>query len=110
MTTRSCLYEGVVRHRRSTPAPHAFRSRLYMLYVDLGELPGLFQRRWLWSVDRPNLAWFRRADHLGPADCPLSECVRAVIAERTGVRSSGPIRLLTTFRHVGFTMNPISFY
>ena len=36
--TASCLYEGVVRHRRRTPAPHEFRSRLYMLYVDLDEL------------------------------------------------------------------------
>lgn len=110
MTSSSCLYEGVVRHRRRTPAPHAFRSRLYMLYVDLDELPVLFRRRWLWSADRANVAWFRRADHLGPADRQLSECVRELIAERTGVRPSGRIRLLTNFRHGGFTMNPISLY
>lgn len=110
MTISSCLYEGVVRHRRRTPAPHAFRSRLCMLYVDLDELPALFQRRWLWSADRPNFAWFRRADHLGPADRLLSECVRDLVAARTGFRPSGPIRLLTNFRHGGFTMNPISLY
>jgi len=110
MTTASCLYEGVVRHRRRAPAPHAFTYGLYLLYVDLEELPGLFRRRWLWSARRLNLAWFRRADHLGPAGRPLAECVRSRVAERTGIRPEGPIRLLTNFRYCGFVMNPISLY
>lgn len=110
MTSGSCLYEGVVRHRRCAPVPHSFCYRLYMLYVDLDELPGLFRRRWLWSANRPNLAWFRRADHLGAADRPLSDCVRDLVAARTGARPSGPVRLLTSFRHGGFAMNPISLY
>lgn len=110
MTARSCLYEGMVQHRRRAPAPHEFRYRLYMLYVDLDELPDLFQRRWLWSADQPNLAWFRRADHLGPHDRPLTDCVRDLVAGSTGVRPGGPVCLLTNLRHAGFTMNPISLY
>lgn len=110
MTTASCLYEGEVRHRRRAPVPHAFRYRLYMLYVDLDELSGLFRRRWLWSASRPNLAWFRREDHIGPAERPLAECVRDLVAERTGFRPEGPIRLLTQFRHCAFALNPISLY
>jgi len=110
MNASSGLYEGIVRHRRRAPAPHDFRYRLYMLYVDLDELPGLFRGRWLWSADRPNLAWFRRADHLGPPDRPLAECVRDFVAERCGRRPDGPVRILTNFRHVGFAMNPISLY
>jgi DUF1365 family protein len=110
MTTASCLYEGTVRHRRRAPVPHEFRYRLWMLYVDLDELPRLFARRWLWSADRPNLVWFRRADHLGPAKRPLADCVRELVAEHTRRRPDGPIRLLTNFRHGGFVMNPISVY
>jgi len=110
MTLASCIYEGRVRHRRFVPRRHEFQQRVFLLYLDLDELPRLFQHRWLWSADRPNLAWFRRADHLGPADKPLAESVRDLVEERHGVRPAGPIRLLTQLRHAGFAMNPISLY
>jgi DUF1365 family protein len=110
MSLKSCIYEGEVRHRRFRPIGHEFRNRLFMLYVDLEELPTLFCRRWLWSTDRMNLAWFRRSDHLGPASQPLAESVRKLVAARTGCWPTGPIRLLTHFRYFGFAMNPISLY
>ena len=34
----SCIYEGWVRHRRHAPHAHAFRYKMYMLYLDLAEL------------------------------------------------------------------------
>jgi DUF1365 family protein len=110
MSLHSAIYEGEVRHRRDGPVRHAFRYRLFMLYVDLDELPSLFSRRWFWSTKGPNLAWFRRGDHLGPAEQPLAESVRDLVAARTGQRPSGAIRLLTHFRYFGFAMNPISMY
>jgi DUF1365 family protein len=110
MTLESGLYEGVIRHRRFGPIPHRFEYRLFLLYVDLAELPGLFSRRWFWSASRPNLAWFRRRDHLGPPDQPLEESVRDLVESRLGERPAGPIRLLTHFRYAGFQMNPVSFY
>ncbi len=106
----SCLYEGSVEHRRFRPRPHAFRKRLYMVYLDLAELDLVFRRRWLWSVRQPALAWFRRADHLGPPERSLESCVRDLVEERTGRRPLGPIRLLTQLRHLGYLMNPVSFY
>jgi len=81
-----------------------------MLYVDLDELPTLFGRRWLWSSDAPNFAWFRRGDHLGPANQPLVESVRDLVMVRTASRPAGPVRLLTSFRYLGFAMNPLSLY
>lgn len=110
MTIASCLYEGEVRHRRYTPRPHAFRYSLFLLYIDLSELPTLFQGRWFWSADRANLAWFKRSDYLGPSNQPLDESVRDLVAERLGWRPVGPIRLLTHFRYFGLQMNPVSFY
>lgn len=110
MTTASCLYEGEVRHCRFTPILHKFRYRLFLLYIDLDELPKLFQGRWLWSLKRPNVAWFRRADHLGPATQPLADSVRDLVEARLGWRPAGPVRLLTHFRYFGFQMNPVSFF
>lgn len=106
----SCLYRGAVRHRRREPVVHDFRTSLFMLYLDLDELPAVFDGRWLWSARRPNLAWFRRADYLGDPRQPLDAAVRDLVAARTGVRPTGPIRLLTHLRYFGFVMNPVSFY
>jgi DUF1365 family protein len=80
------------------------------MYVDLDELPTLFDRFWLWSARRFNLAWFRREDHMGDKAQPLVEVVRDRIEEATGKRPAGPIRLLTHFRYLGFGFNPVSFY
>jgi len=106
----SCLYRGTVRHRRLRPVPHAFRYELFMLYLDLAELPHVYDGRWLWSTRRPALAWFRRADHLGDPAQPLDAAVRDLVAARTGRRPAGPIRLLTHLRYFGYVMNPVSFY
>jgi DUF1365 family protein len=99
-----------VRHRRFSPAPHAFRYRLFMLYLDLGELPGLFDGRLLWSARRPAPAWFRRADYLGDSNVALEDAVRSLVADRTGSSPRGPIRLLTHLRYFGYVQNPVSFY
>ena len=106
----SCIYEGRVRHTRTRPVLHGFSYRLFMMYLDLDELPRLFRRRWLWSARRPALARFRREDHLGPADQPLAEAVRDLVVRETGRRPDGPIRLLTNLRYFGYGFNPVSFY
>jgi DUF1365 family protein len=95
---------------RRLPIAHAFSFPLFMVYLDLEELPALFEKRWLWSMRRPALAWFRRADHLGDPERPLDSCVRDLVEQRTGRRPLGPIRLLTHLRYAGIAMNPVSFY
>lgn len=107
---KSCLYEGVVRHRRATPVVHEFQYRLFLAYVDLAELEELFGRPGLWSLRRPAIARFRREDHLGDPAQSLDRSVRDFVETRTGWRPAGPIRLLTSFRYFGFLMNPVSFY
>lgn len=106
----SAVYEGVVRHRRLTPHPHAFEYRLAQLYLDLDEIDRLFKQRWLWSDERGNVAQFRRADYLGPAELTLAEAVRRSVEKATGQRPLGPIRLLCHLRYFGFVFNPVSFY
>ena len=107
---RSCLYEGTVWHHRFTPIEHSFRYRLFLVYVDLDELDALFGRFGFWSTRWPALARFRRADHLGDPDRPLTDCVRDLVEKQTGHRPAGPICLLTSFRYFGFAMNPVCFY
>lgn len=110
MNAGGFLYEGEVRHRRLAPVLHEFRYALFMLYVDVDRVAETFRGRLFWSTTRPNVARFRRSDYLGPADRPLSECVRDLVEERIGRRPAGPVRLLTHFRYFGIAMNPLSLY
>lgn len=110
MIQSSCAYEGVVRHRRRSPVEHAFRYRLFMLYLDLDELDAVFARRLLWSTTRPAWVRWRRSDYPGEPSQPLASWVRDLVAERTGERPLGPVRLLTHLRCGGRGFNPISIY
>jgi DUF1365 family protein len=106
----SAIYEGSVRHRRFTPVRNEFTYRLFMMYLDLAELAEVFRGRLLWSTDRFNLACLCRRDHLGDPAVSLAEAVRRLVLERTGVRPTGPIRLLTHLRYFGHCFNPVSFF
>ncbi|MET0282547.1 MAG: DUF1365 domain-containing protein [Steroidobacteraceae bacterium] len=106
----SAVYEGAVTHCRRLPRAHAFRYRIAQLYIDLDELDAVFADRWLWSVNRRNLAEWRRTDYLGPAVQPLAEAVRARVRATLGATPGGPIRVLTHLRYVGHVFNPVTFY
>jgi uncharacterized protein len=83
---------------------------LRMAYLDLDELPELFDGHALWSARRPALAWFRRRDYVGDPRAPLRIAVTQLVRERTGIALDGPIRLLTHMRYFGHCFNPVSFY
>lgn len=106
----SALYVGHVRHRRARPHAHAFRYRMAQLYVDLDELPTLLKGRWLWSLERRNLASFHRSDYLGDPAKPLKQAVYDCVEGATGIRPTGPVRLLAHWRYLGYCFNPVSFY
>ncbi|NNE05796.1 MAG: DUF1365 domain-containing protein, partial [Xanthomonadales bacterium] len=87
-----------------------FNYRMFMVYLDLSELDSVFDGRWLWSTTRRALARFRREHHMGDPSVPLDEAVRDLVADQTGRRPQGPIRLLTHLSYFGYCFNPVSFY
>jgi DUF1365 family protein len=107
---QSCLYEGLIRHRRFVPRERRFSYRLFFAYLDLDELDEVFAGRLCWSTRRLALAQFRRADHFGDPRLPLADVVRSLVLHETGTRPSGPIRLLTGLASAGYGFNPISLY
>jgi uncharacterized protein len=106
----SAVYEGWIRHRRFRPVGHSFRYRLFLMYLDLEELPALFDRFPLFSARRPAPARFHRADFMGDPARPLAECALDEVEESTGARPGGPVRLLAGLRYFGHCFNPVSFY
>lgn len=106
---QSCLYRGYVRHRRTSP-DHRFRYASSWAFLDLGEVDAILRRSWLLSGRRFAPACYRRSDHFGKAESPLSETVRGFVQEQTGIMVSGPIRLLTQLRHFGLYFSPVNLF
>ena len=107
---KSCTYTGYIKHGRYAPVRNIFQYRLFMIFLDLAELEEVFQNRWLWSIDRFNLAYLRRKDHIGDPKKPLEKAVQDLVEQKTGALPQGPIRVLTHLRYFGHCFNPATFY
>lgn len=106
----SAIYEGRIRHRRFEPVEREFDYRIFMVYLDLDELPEALSVHPLWSARRRSPARFKRSDYLGPAGRPLKEAVLDKVENRCGKRPEGPVRMLTHLRYFGVCFNPVTFY
>jgi len=108
----SAIYEGVVRHRRFEPRPHALSYRLYMLALDLDELDTVFEGagRCLWSVGRLNVACLLRKDHFGDPGKSIKQAVLDAVENESGKRPGGRVVMLAHLRIFGYVMNPATFF
>jgi DUF1365 family protein len=105
----SAIYRGTLAHARRTPRPHAFSYDVWLLYLDLDQLPALLVGPGPLRAGRFGLLTFRREDYLG-GQGDLAEAARARVEAALGIRPAGPVRLLTQVRSLGRTFNPVSFY
>lgn len=106
----SCIYIGQISHRRMLPKAHAFQYDVFMMYLDLDELPQLFNHDQFWSYQTPNLAYFRRSDYYGDAGQPLKSEILKLVKDRLNQSIKGKVCLLTNMRYFGTCFNPVSFY
>ena len=80
----SAIYRGYLRHRRFHPHTHKFVYQVFMMYLDLDELPEVLEISPLWSQKSWRPARFERRDYLGDPELPLDQAVRQRIADATG--------------------------
>lgn len=106
----SAIFEGLVTHHRFQPKPHGFRYKVFMMYLDLDELPDLFTHFKNWSYATKNWAWFKRSDYYGNPNISLKQEISELVKKATGSAPRGNIRLLTNMRYFGHCFNPVSFY
>ena len=134
MTSR--LYECQVTHARFIPRRHRFSYRIFMLAVDLDELPALDRRLRLFSHNRRGLYSFREADYL-PLTEPAHNSIAPAPSLSPAAADSAPaltgaslktralallaargiplpattrVELVTLPRIIGYLFNPVSFY
>ncbi len=109
MSVASAIYQGRVTHARRGPTRHQFSYPVHMYYLDLDEIAGLLP---LAMLRQGRFGWlsFWRADYLGVPTTPLKTAVLDLVEAKLGIRPSGPVRLLTQLRCLGYVFNPVSFY
>lgn len=101
------LCVGQVMHRRLRPVRHAFVHPVFYVRLPLRRLDAA--RCTVFSIDRPNLLSFHRADH-GPRDgSPLLPWIEGLLAGE-GLAADGEIVLQTFPRVLGYAFNPVSFW
>ena len=111
---QSALYVGRVMHQRMRPARHRLAYSIFSLLIDLDELPALALRLRFFSLNRFNLFSLHEDDY-GTAKtndgsgATLRQRVEAQLVA-AGLRSGGPIRLLSMPRILGYAFNPLSVY
>ena len=105
----SGLYPGIVTHARLKPRVHKLRYRVFMLLLDLDELPALDRRLKLFSLRRFNLAGFDPGKHGDGSETPLKVQVEAQLAG-AGIAHGGPVRMLAMPRILGMGFNPLTVY
>lgn len=107
---KSCIYSGWVQHTRYSPRRHKLKYQLSMLYIDLSELPDVFNAYRFYSYNQFNLACFLTRDHWISETSNLEQVLRSYIKSKLNKIVTGPIRLLTHLRYFGYCFNPVSFY
>lgn len=110
MSLKSFLYKGKIEHRRFAPRGHEFSYNVCYYFLDLQEVPKIFNRPFLFSFNKPGILSFWRKDYFGNPEVSLDESVRKLVFEKSGEHLTGPIRILTNISYFGFCFNPVSFY
>lgn len=104
--TRSSLYLGTVAHNR--PGKHRLKYRVFMLALDLDELPSLTLRT-LRHNKSARLAIFDR-DHAARVDAPIKPQIEAKLREAGIGWRGGRIVMLTMPRILNYVFNPLTVY
>jgi len=106
----SAIYKGWVSHQRVLPKAHGFRYRVFMMWLNLDELPTLFNNTRFWSYLTPNLAYFKRSDYYGDPEQSLKQAISTLVLNTTQHAPRGDICMLTNMRYFGHCFNPVTFY
>lgn len=130
----SCIYTGKVFHERLAPRKNSFRYSVYLMYLDLDELPDLQKDQWMFGLNSWNILSFRDDDHFkfvkpgnDDIDAIAHENLKGVdfgryIGKSTKERirmlvkdldlgfEAEKVFILTNLRVFGYVFNPVSFY
>ena len=106
----SCIYSGLVTHRRFKPKKHFFSYKTFSLLIDLNELKDIEKKIIFFSCNKLNILSFYNTDH-GPRDgSSIKRWVEKTLLKSNINIKGGKIKLLCFPRFFGYVFNPLSIF
>ena len=106
----TCIYKGIVSHRRFKPVRHFFSYRTFSILFDLDELESLQKKISLFSYNKFNLFSFYNRDHGDRSGDNLSDWVKVNLKKNNLNFNISKIKLLCFPRIFGYVFNPLSIF
>ena len=107
---KSCIYTGLITHKRFKPKKHFFSYKTFSLFIDLNEIKDLEKKIKFFSYNKFNILSFYNVDH-GPRDgSSLIKWVKRTLNKAKVNIGEGSIKLLCFPRFFGYVFNPLSVF
>ena len=106
----TCIYKGLVTHRRFKPKRHFFSYKTFSIFFDLDELKDLEKKISIFSLDSFNLFSFYNKDHGDRDGTDLKDWVKKTLKKFDINYKISNIKLLCFPRIFGYVFNPLSIF
>ena len=106
----SCIYSGLVTHKRFKPKKHFFSYKVFSLLIDLSEIGDLEKKIKFFSYNKFNILSFYNIDHGNRDGTSLIKWVKNNLKKSKINFDIAKIKLLCYPRFFGYVFNPLSVY
>ena len=106
----SCIYSGLVTHKRFKPKKHFFSYKTFSLFIHLNEIDYLEKKIKFFSYNKFNILSFYNIDHGARNGTSLIKWAKTILAKKKININGGKIMLLCFPRFFGYVFNPLSVF
>ncbi len=106
----SCIYNGVVTHKRFKPVKHFLKYKTFSFFIDLDEVEKLDKNNIIFSFNRFNIFSFYNRDHGDRDGKSLKSWVMDNLIKFKISENINKIKLLCYPRIFGYVFNPLSIF
>ena len=106
----TCIYKGIVTHRRFKPKRHFFNYKTFSIFFDLDELTDLEKNISIFSLNKFNLFSFYNKDHGNRDGSDIKNWVKSNLNKFNINFDVSKIKLLCFPRIFGYVFNPLSIF
>ena len=106
----TCIYKGIVTHRRFKPKRHFFSYKTFSIFFDLDELKDLQNKISIFSFNKFNIFSFYNKDHGDRDGGNLRDWVTKNLKKYNINFKVSKIKLLCFPRIFGYVFNPLSIF
>jgi len=106
----SCIYNGVVTHKRFKPVKHFLKYKTFSFFIDLDEIEKLDKNNIIFSFNKFNIFSFYNKDHGDRDGKSLKNWVMDNLIKFKISENINKIKLLCYPRIFGYVFNPLSIF